>query len=61
MVMEDKVIFVSFEKGGSYALVIQDSKVSSAMRNLFNRAWESAIRNDKRVQKGENVLTEYVS
>lgn len=61
MVMEDKVIFVSFEKGGSYALVIQDSKVSSAMRNLFNRAWESAIRNDKRVQNGENVLTEYVS
>jgi sugar-specific transcriptional regulator TrmB len=59
MVMDDKVVFVSFEKGGSYALVIQDSKISSAMRNLYNRAWESAIRKDKRIKSGEKVLTEY--
>lgn len=61
MVMDDKVIFVSFEKGGSYALVIQDPKVSSAMRNLFNRAWESATRNDVRIKRGEKILTEYAS
>ncbi|MBI2357143.1 hypothetical protein HYV12_03795 [Candidatus Dojkabacteria bacterium] len=59
MVFEDKVIFVSFEKGGSYALVVQDSKVASCMRNLFNQAWETASRKDKRVLRGENVLVEY--
>lgn len=59
MVFDDKVIFVSFEKGGSYALVMEDSKVASCMRNLFNQAWETASRKDARVLKGEEVLIDY--
>jgi len=59
MVFDNKVVFVSFEKGSSYALLVDDPKVASCMRNMFNLAWESASRNDVRVKRGEKVLTEY--
>jgi len=59
MVFEDKVVFVSFAKGGSYALLVDDAKVASCMRNIYNLAWESAARKDKRIKRGEKVLTEY--
>lgn len=59
MVFDDKVIFVSFVKGGSYALVVEDSKVASCMRNLFNQAWETAVRKDARVKRGDKVLVDF--
>ncbi|HVX92563.1 MAG TPA: helix-turn-helix domain-containing protein [Candidatus Dojkabacteria bacterium] len=59
MVFDNTVIFVSFDTKNSYALVVEDPKVASCMRNLFNLAWESASRTDKRILRGEKVLTEY--
>jgi sugar-specific transcriptional regulator TrmB len=59
MVFDNTVIFVSFDKSNSYALVVEDPKVANCMRNLFNLAWESASRTDKRVLAGEKVLTQY--
>lgn len=59
IVFDDKVVFVSFEKGASYALVVEDAKIVSAMRTLFNLAWEEAYRNDSRVKRGDKVRKEY--
>lgn len=59
MVFEDKVIFVSFEKGASYALVVDDPKVASCMKNLFNLAWDSAVKKDVRVKSGGKIRSEY--
>lgn len=56
MVFDDKVIFVSFEKGASYSLVIEDPKIVNAMKTLYNLAWKQAGREDKR---GDKALTEY--
>jgi sugar-specific transcriptional regulator TrmB len=61
MVFDNTVIFVSFDKSNSYALVVDDPKVTNCMKNLFNLAWESASRTDKRILAGENVLIEYKS
>lgn len=59
MVFDDTVIFVSFDKTNSYALVVEDPKVAGCMRNLFNLAWQQACKVDKRILSGESVLTEY--
>lgn len=56
---DNTVVFVSFSEKESYALVVEDPKVANCMRNLFNLAWESASKKDKRIQNGEKVLTEY--
>lgn len=59
MIYEDKVVFVSFEKGSTYSLVVEDAKVANAMKILYNLAWESAAKKDKRVQAGKEVLVNY--
>ncbi len=59
MVYDDKVIFVSFNREKPYALVIEDSEVAKTMRNLYDKAWKYAAKNDPRVKRGEKVQTEF--
>lgn len=59
ILFDNTVIFVSFDKKNSYALVIEDPKVANCMRIMFNNAWENAARLDNRIKRGEKVLTQY--
>jgi sugar-specific transcriptional regulator TrmB len=56
MVFDNTVIYVSFDKTNSYALVIEDEKVANSMKVQFNLAWKTASKIDKRVVAGEKVL-----
>ncbi len=59
IVFDNTVIFVSFDKKNSYALVIEDEKIAESSKVMFNLAWTTAGQIDKRVQRGEKVFTEY--
>jgi hypothetical protein len=60
MVFDNTVIYVSFDKKNSYALVIEDPKIANCARTTFNLAWESAKKTDKRILANQPVLTDYV-
>lgn len=58
-VYDNKVTFVSFNKENPYALVIEDSNIANSMQNMYNLAWKKAKDLDPRVEKGEDIQTEF--